>query len=172
MLIEVTQNLKKSTDEAKRKNEDIPDPFDFLPDASNAIAKVAEVPKEFLKLVDVGQDSKMLIDEEKSKDEDVATAIIQVNKAVHTACFYAHSYITKCYEVADYICDKEKSLIKAIEEGNVEEFKDFLVKVLDKSSKCQKDISTLLDFIEKERKRIIEEEEKTRVKKPRNIWGH
>ena len=165
MAIEVTQDFKKSIDEAKSKSEDIPDPVDFLTDASNAVAKVEEVPKEFLRLVCVGQDTKTLIDEAKSKDEDVATAIIQVNKAVNTAFFHAHSYITKCYEVADYICHEEKNVIKAIEEENVVKFKDFLVEVLHRSSKCQKDISTLLHFIEKEKQKITEEKLKAEAKK-------
>ena len=110
-----------------------PDPFDMLTDASNAIAKVEEVPKEFLKLVGVVQEAKTLIDEAKSKDEDVATAIIQANEAIDIAFVNARSYITKCYEVADYIYDEEENVVKAIEEGNVKGFKSFLKEVLDKS---------------------------------------
>ena len=110
------------------------------------------------------QNLKKSIDEAKSKDEDVATAIIQVHEAVDTGFVHARSYITKCYEVADYICDEEKNVVKAIEEGNVEELKDFLKKVLDKSRKCQKDITTILHFIEEEKQKIIEEEKKAKAK--------
>ena len=150
---------------ASKSGGSCPDPFDFLTDASNAIAKVEEVPKEFLKLVGVIEDAKTLIDEAKSKDEDVATAIIQASEAVDTAFVHARSYITKCYEVADYICDEEEHVVKAIEEGNVEGFKDFLEEVLGKSKKCQKDITTLLHFIEKEKEKIVEEEKKAKTKK-------
>ena len=47
----------------------------------------------------------------------------------------------------------------------MEEFKDFLEEVLDKSRKCQKDITTLLHFIEKEKEKIFEEEMKAKTKK-------
>ena len=141
------------------------DPFDFLTDASNAIAKVEEVPKEFVKLVEVVQDAKRLIDEAKSKDEDVATAIIQANEVVDIAFVHARSYITKCYEVADYICNHEEKVVKAIEERKMEEFMDFLEGVLDKLIECQKDITTLLNFIEKEKRKIIEEEMKAKTTK-------
>ena len=113
----------------------------------------------------VVQDAKTLIDEAENKDEDVATAINQVHEAVDTAFVHARSYITKCYEVADYICDEVETVVKAIEEGNVKEFKDFLEEVLDKSRKCQKDITTLLHFIEEEKEKIIEEEKKAKTKK-------
>ena len=151
MAVKYTQDLKKSIDEAKSKNEDIHDPFDFL------------------KLVGVGQDTKTLIDEAKSKDEDVAIAIIQINKAVDIAFVHARFYITKCYEVAEYICEEEKNIVKAIQEGNVKEFKDFLGEVLYMSSKCQKDICTLLEFIEKEKRKIIEEEKKAKAKEDGKI---
>ena len=39
-------------------------------------------------------------------------------------------------------------------------FKDFIEEVLDKSKKCQKDITTFLHFIQKEKLKIIEEEKK------------
>ena len=148
-----------------KESDSHPNPFDFLTDASNAIAKVEEVPKEFLKLVGAIEDAKTLIDEARSKDEDIATAIIQASEAVDTAFVHARCYITKCYEVADYICDEEQHVIKAIEEGNVEEFKNFLENVLGKSKKCHKDITILLDFIEKEKEKIIEEEKKAKTKK-------
>ena len=140
--------------------------FIFVSGASNVKAKVSKPPEQYPMAIEVTQDFKKSIDEARSKDEDIATAIIQVNEAVNTAFVHACSYIiTKCYEVADYICDEEKNVIKAIEEGNVEEFKGFLVKVLDKSSKCQKDIMTLFHFIEIEKQRIIEEELKAKAKK-------
>ena len=113
----------------------------------------------------VVQDAKTLIDEAENKDEDVATTIIQVHEAVDTAFVHARSYITKCYEVGDYICDEVEKVVKAIEEGNVEGFKDFLEEVLAKSESCQKDITTLLDFIEKEKEKIIEEKKKAKTKK-------
>ena len=110
------------------------------------------------------QNLKKSKDEAKSEDEDVATAIIQVHEAVATAFVHARSYMAKCYGVAEYICDQE-NVVKAVEEGNVKEFKDFIEEVLDKSRQCQKDISTLLDFIENEKQRIIEEEKKAKAKK-------
>ena len=141
--------ITREGEQMPSKSASCPDPFDFLTDASKAIAKVEEVPKEFLKLVEVIEDAKTLIDEAKSKDEDVATAIIQANKAVDTAFVHARSYITKCYEVADYICDEEENVVKAIEEVNVEGFKIFLEEVFDKSKECQKDITTLLEFMKR-----------------------
>ena len=111
------------------------------------------------------EDAKTLIDEARSKDKDVATAIIQANEAVDTAFVLARCYITKCYEVADYICAEEKNVVKAIEEGNVAGFKYFLKEVLDKSKKCQKDITTLLHFIEKEKEKIVKEDKKAKTKK-------
>ena len=60
------------------------------------------------------QDAKTLIYEAKSKDEDVAAAIIQVNEAVDDAFVHPCSYIIKCYEVADYICNEEENVVKAI----------------------------------------------------------
>ena len=159
----ILENNVTSVNKMASKSCFCPDTFVFLTDISNAIAKVEEVPKEYLKLVEV-QDAKTLIDEAKSKDEDVATAIIQVNKAVHIAFVHARSYIIKCYEVADYICNEEENVVKAIEEGNLEEFKDFLEKVSDKSKNSQKDITILLDFIENEKQKIIDEEKKAKRK--------
>ena len=156
--------VEKVSKKFLKESGSLPDPFDFLTDASDAIAKVEEVPKIFIKLVGVVQDLKKSVDEAESKDEDVATAIIQANEAVDIAFVHARSYITRCYEVADYICDEEENVIKAIEEGNVEEFKSFLEEVLDKSKKCQKDVTILLDFIEKEKQKTIEEEKKAKAK--------
>ena len=74
-----------------------PEPFDFLTDTSNAIAKVEEVAKVVLKLLGVVQDAKTLINEARSKDKDVATTIIQANKGVDTAFVQGHSYVVDSY---------------------------------------------------------------------------
>ena len=105
------------------------------------------------------------MDEAKSKDEDVATAIIKANEALDTAFGQARSFMAKCYDFAEYISHEEENVVKAIEEGNVNEFKDFLADVLDKSGQYQKDIMTLLDVIAKEKQRIIEESLKAKEKK-------
>ena len=76
--------------------------------------------------------------------------ILKQKPTLSTAFVHARSYITKCHELADYICDEEQYTIKAIEEGNVEEFKDYLEEVLSKSKGCHKDLQTLLEFIERE----------------------
>ena len=80
--------------------------------------------------------------------------------SMSTAFVHARSYITKCHELADYICDEEQYTIKAIEEGNVEEFKDYLEEVLSKSKGCHKDLQTLLEFIEREERHFNEEEDR------------
>ena len=78
--------------------------------------------------------------------------------SMSTAFVHARSYITKCHELADYVCDEEQYTIKAIEEENVEEFKDYLEEVLSKSKGCHKDLQTLLEFIEREERQFNEKE--------------
>ena len=85
--------------------------------------------------------------------------ILKQKPALSTAFVHARSYITKCHELADYICDEEQYTIKVIEEGNVEEFKDYLEEVLSKSKGCHKDLQTLLEFIEREERHINDVEE-------------
>ena len=63
--------------------------------------------------------------------------------SMSTAFVHARSYITKCHELAEYICDEEQYTIKAIEEGNLEQFRDYLEEVLFKSKGCHKDLQTL-----------------------------
>ena len=65
-------------------------------------------------------------------DKEVADVVLQVKGAIETTFVHVRSYITKCHELADYICDEEQYIIKAIEEGNVEEFKEYLGEVLSK----------------------------------------
>ena len=45
-----------------------------------------------------------------------------------------------------YICDEEQYTIKSIEEGNVEEFKDYLEEVLPKSKECHKDLQRVVSL--------------------------
>ena len=92
--------------------------------------------------------------------------ILEQKPALSTAFVHARSYITKCHELADYICDEEQYTIKAIEEGNVEEFKDYLEEILSKSKGCYKDLQTLLEFIEREERRINDVEEHRAAKNP------
>ena len=64
-------------------------------------------------------------------------------------------YIIKCHELADYVCEEERYTMKAVEEGNVEEFKNFFEEVLSKSTCCQKDLRTLIEYIETEEKPLL-----------------
>ena len=51
----------------------------------------------------------------------------------------------------------------------MEEFKDFLEEVLDKSKNSQKDITIFLDFIENEKQKIIDEEKKAKTKEVQQV---
>lgn len=93
------------------------------------------------------------------QDQDVEVAVSKVKASVTTTFIHARSYVAKCSELAVYICDEEEYTIKAVEEGNADEFKDYLEEVLYKSKCCQKDIRTLIDFIEFNDKQLISTQE-------------
>ena len=116
------------------------------------VTKVSETLSEINKVPE--------LDDEKIPDKRVADAVTEVIESVKTTFVHARSYITKCHELADYICDEEQYTIKAIEEGNVESFKDYMREVLSKSATCQKDIKTLIDYIETEERPLIDKKEK------------
>ena len=83
---------------------------------------------------------------DKSKEEPVA--IQQLKEALQVTVVHLCSYITKYYELADYICDEEENVLKTVEEGNMEDFKDFVEEVLSKSKGCQDDLNRLLEDLE------------------------
>ena len=100
------------------------------------------------------------LDEGDVPDKEVADAVTQVKENVKTTFIHARSYIMKCHELADYVCEEERYTMKAVEEGNVEEFKNFFEEVLSKSTCCQKDLRTLIEYIETEEKPFIDKQER------------
>ena len=95
------------------------------------------------------------LDEGTVPDQKVADAVTQVKENVKTTFIHALSDIIKCHELADYVCEEKIYTIKAVEEGNVEEFKNFFEEVLSKSTCCQKDLRTLIEYIETEEKPLM-----------------
>ena len=135
-----------------------------LQELCDSFEKAKAVPNEFKELLAKIHEIPQLKDED-IHDEEVAGAVLQVKATIDTTFVHARSYVTKCHELADYICDEEQYTIKAIEEGNVEEFKDFLEEVLSKSKCCQKDLCTLIDFINAEKESISERQSMIEEKK-------
>ena len=162
-----------------------PDLFDFLTDTSNTIGKdkrsdmassdvccqvlqalVELIVKKVAKAVvaKVGQTLTQIneipeLNEGTVSDQKVSDAVTQVKENVKTTFIHARSYIIKCHELADYVCEEERYTIKAVEEGNVEEFKNFFEEVLSKSMSCRKDLRTLIEYIETEENSCIGKQE-------------
>ena len=119
--------------------------------AKVVVAKVEQTLAEINKIPE--------LDEGTVPDQKVADAVTQVKESVKTTFIHTRSYINKCHELADYVCEEERYTIKAVEEGNVEEFKNFFEEVLSKSTCCQKDLRTLIEYIETEEKPFIDKQE-------------
>ena len=107
------------------------------------IERIKEVSSQITKL---GTITDHPVFNDKSKEETVA--IQQLKEALQVTFVYLRSYITKCYELAGYICNEEEIVLKTIKEGNMEDFNDYLEEVLSKSKGCQNDLKTLLEYIE------------------------
>lgn len=91
-------------------------------------------------------------------DQSVVEAIQKVHEAVHVSFIFARAFIGKAHSLAKYICSEEPYTIKAIEEGDAKGFKDYLEEVLDKSNGCRKDLKALIDFIDNDRMKEIDEQ--------------
>lgn len=76
--------------------------------------------------------------------------VFEEKSANETTFVNARFHITKCHELADYVCDEEQYIIKAIEKRNMEEFKEYLGEILSNSKCCQKDLRKQIDFINAE----------------------
>lgn len=79
-------------------------------------------------------------------------ASIELGKGTHQiTAVHLRAYYGKVYFLAKYICDEEKYSIQAVEEGNAEDFQDFIGEVVDKAESCKKDLEVLIEYLETER---------------------
>ena len=90
--------------------------------AKAVVAKVGQI------LAEINEIPKL--DEKNCYWPKVADAVGWVKNNVETAFIYARSYIIKCHELADYVCEEKKYTVKAVEERNVKEFKKFFCRGL------------------------------------------
>ena len=127
-----------------------------LQELHESFEKAKAVPYEFKELLAKIHEIQQLKDKN-IHDKEVAGAVLQMKGDIETTFVHVRSYITKCHELADYICDDEQYTIKAIEEGNVEKFKEYLEEVLSKLKCQQKDLRVLIDFINPDQKVCISE---------------
>ena len=79
----------------------------------------------------------------KSNKEKVT--IQQLKETLYITFVRLCSYITKCYELADYVFDEKENVFKTVKKGNVKNFKDYVDEVLSKSKGCHIDLTTLIE---------------------------
>uniref|UniRef100_A0A1X7T3D3 Uncharacterized protein n=1 Tax=Amphimedon queenslandica TaxID=400682 RepID=A0A1X7T3D3_AMPQE len=68
------------------------------------------------------------------------------------------AYYGKVYYLAKYICDEEEYLIQAVEEGKVEDIQEFLGQVDGKAENCEKDLESLIEYLETERQNLLQQD--------------
>ena len=137
---------------------------DVLEGLSEVFQKAKSVPDEVQKLLTTLNMIPEFKNQKSIQDKEVETVVYCFKLVVEGIFSLAQSYVTKCHKLADYICEEEPHTIKVINEGNVKEFKEFLDEVLSYSDSCQKELKALLQFMEAEKKQLIDKKQSVQNK--------